>query len=464
MVAAAIGSAAWWPLRSRGPDPPELSDLPALDPDAAALIRERIDAVSAARGSAEAWGALGIACEANGITGQAAQAYETATEIAPQHARWWYRLALVRSRLGDDSAALAALDRTIAIDGGYAPAHWRRGLWLFDRGDLSAAEASFRRAIDSDPADPGGSVGLARVHLARGESQRAVETLESLLDAHPGDRYALQLLGTAYRRLNREDDAHFALALGASGEPQWRDPWSDDVATARRGYAAGLKDATRHLMTGQPAQAIPILERLRSQKPDDLALATHLASAYAAAGRAGEAIPLLEAVLVKDPDHFDAHLSLATAYHFAKASDRAAVHVERAVALRPQSAKAHFTRGMMLWQTGHAAEAAAVLAHAVALDPRDPSARVWTGLIFLERGEPTVALRYFDEALRIDPLNVEAFAGLGVAHLRLGAADDARAALHRAAQIDPNHPRVLAAQQLLQQFDGRSRRSHEPRR
>ena len=52
--------------------------------------------------------------------------------------------------------------------------------------------------------------------------------LERLLNDHPGDRYAMQLLGTAYRRLGRDDDARFALAVGAGGEPVWRDPWSDE--------------------------------------------------------------------------------------------------------------------------------------------------------------------------------------------------------------------------------------------
>jgi tetratricopeptide (TPR) repeat protein len=454
----------WWPACARGPEPPAIADLPAMDPDAAAFIRERIEQVEAAPSSAAAWGALGVACEANGITSHATRAYETATRIAPEHPRWWYRLALTRSRLGDYPGALAALDRALTLDNTYAPAHWRRGLWLFDQGQMPVAEAAFRRAIEIDAADSGGWVGLARVHLARGDNQAAVESLERLLDAHPGDRYALQLLGTAYRRLGRDDDARFALALGASGEPRWRDPWSDEVAAARRGYAASLKEATEHAMAGRFGEAIPLLERLRSQKPDDLALVTYLASAYAGSGRLSDAIPLLESVLSREPDNFDARLNLGTAYVFARAFDRARPHIDRAIALRPQSAKAQATRGMMLWQTGDTAEATPVLTRAVTLDPRDPTPRVWLGLMFLERGQSASALQSFEDALQIDPMLVDALAGSGVAHLRLGAPEPARLVLDRAAQIAPDHARVIAAQNMLQQYQASVRHGQGPRR
>src|SRR5687767_8041269 len=79
-----LGAAGvWWGLRARGPEPPRLADLGAMDPDIAALIGERIDRVSAARSSAKAWGELGIACEANGFASAAAKAYDTAIRLEP---------------------------------------------------------------------------------------------------------------------------------------------------------------------------------------------------------------------------------------------------------------------------------------------------------------------------------------------------------------------------------------------
>jgi tetratricopeptide (TPR) repeat protein len=458
---ALVIAAAWWGLRARGPQPPRLADLGAMDPEVRALISDRIERVSDARSSASAWGALGIACEANGFARTAAQAYETATTLEPANARWWYRLALLRSRLGDPSGALSALDRVLALDANYAPAHWRRGLWLFDQGNTQLAEASFRRAAEVDRTDPGGFVGLARVFLARGENQAAVDTLERLLSEYPGDRYALQLLGTAYRRLARHDDAQFALAVGAGGEPLWRDPWSDEVAAARRGFAAVLKQATGHAMAGRFSEAIPLLEQLRAQKPEDVGLVIHLGGVYAAAGRLPEAIALLDAVVARHPDSFDAHLNLATAHVFARALDRAAAHADRAIALRRDSAKAHETRGMILWQSGQVIEATAALEKALDLDPRNQQPRVWIGLMLLERGQPARAIPFFEAALRSDPMLGDALVGIGRAQIDMGEIEQARLTLARAAQVDPESQRLKAAVDLLRNVDEPQRRGRK---
>lgn len=426
-----------------------------MDPQVSALIAERIDRVSANRSDAAAWGALGIACEANGFAAHAARAYDTATTLVPQNPRWWYRAAILRSRLGDLPGALAAMDRVLALEPGYAPAHWRRGMWLFDQGDTHSAEAAFRRATDIDSADAAGWVGLARVFLARGENQSAAGTLERLLNDHPGDRYALQLLGTAYRRLGRQDDARFALAVGASGEPVWHDPWSNEVSAARRGFANLLKEATQHAMAGRFSDAIPLLEQLRAGKPADAGLLTHLGGIYAAAGRLPDAIALLESVVARDPDSFDAHLNLATAHLSARALERSAAHADRAIALRPESAKAHEMRGMIFWQSGQPAEAMRVLGTALDLDPRSQRPRVWIGWILLERGQPDRALPLFERALESDPLLVDALVGIGRAQMHMGATEQARLMLDRAAQIDPGNPRLKAAEEMMRVLEAR---------
>ena len=434
-----------------GPEPPRLADLGEMDPVVAALISERIGQVARNRSSAPAWAALGAGLQANGFSGAAAQAYATATKLDNTDARCWYRLALLQSRLGDHAAAVASLDQALRLEPTYAPAHARRGMWLLDRGRAADAEAAFRRVIEIDGSDSSGSIGLARVFLARGDNQQAMATLEQLLDRHPGDRYALQLLGTAYRRLGNEEDARFALAMGAGHEQTFRDPWLDEVAAARRGFAARLKEATAQAMAGEFAAAIPLLEQLRTERPNDVALTTHLGGIYAAAGRLADATALLDSVLAHDAGNFDAHINLAQALVRQGALDRAASHAERAVAIRPTSAKAHETKGIVQWRAGRTAEATASFERALALDPRNQQPRAWIGWIFLERQQNAPALHHFERALEVDPLVADALVGIGVLQVRVGALDQARVSFRRAEQIDPANGRLRAATELLGQ-------------
>jgi Flp pilus assembly protein TadD len=233
-----------------------------------------------------------MTCEANGIVGAARDAYARATSIEGAHAKWWYRLAFVQARTGHMDDAIQDVRRAIDLNPGYAPAHWRLGLWLLDRGDTDAAEREFMRAGEIDSGGMSSAVGLARVHLARQQNQLAVDVVERALARTPGDRYAMQLLGTAYRRLGRIDEAEYALAVGMTGEPTWPDPWTDEMLEYRRGFAVRLKDATQYFVAGQMPQAIALLEQLRREKPDDIALLNHLGEVYVAAGRIAEGVAI----------------------------------------------------------------------------------------------------------------------------------------------------------------------------
>ena len=189
--------------------------------------------------------------------------------------------------------------RAIELNPIYAPAHWRLGLWLLDQNQTEGAERAFGRATEIDPSDRAGWVGLARVYLQRNETARAAGLLERLVASGAGEPYTLQLLGTAYRRLGRADEAASALEVGARGEAQWSDPWTDEMLAFRRGYAALLRDATAYVVAGQFPAAIRILEQLRREKPNDLVLMAHLGQVYVAAGRDDDGVPLLEHVIAE---------------------------------------------------------------------------------------------------------------------------------------------------------------------
>jgi tetratricopeptide (TPR) repeat protein len=433
----------------RGPAVPELAGYGTLEPAVAAVLTERLTALSAARTDADQWGRLAMALEANGLTPQAKDTYAVATTLPATHGRWWYHLARLRARDGDTAGALAAYDETIARSPDYVPARWRRGQVLFDRGDMVAAEAAFRVAVNLAPVDSAGVTGLARVQMAQGKPQDAAATLETLLDRTPDDRYAYQVLGTAYRALGRAGDAAEATAAGASGEPRWLDPWASEVGVYRRGFAAMLKEATTLGLEGQHAEAIALLERLRTERPDDRELTVYLGGLYATAGRTADARPLLEGVLRAFPDDFDATMNLATAHLFDRAWDDADRLAARALDLRPRDADATRLRGVVAWRRGALEDAERWLGEAAAANPSDAKALAWIGSIRLERRQAARALAAYREALARDPLLGDALVGGASAALAAGAVDDAARWAARARKVAPTHSGLADVEQRL---------------
>jgi tetratricopeptide (TPR) repeat protein len=388
-------------------------------------------------------------CEANGIVGAAREAYAAAAAIDASNAKWWYRLAFVKEHNGLTEDAIRSLRRAIELNPTYAPAHRRLGLWLLDRDDLAGAERAFTRAAAIDATDVSSAAGLARVYLHRQQNQQAVDVLEHALARSPGDRYAMQLLGTAYSRLGRADEAEYALAVGMTGEPAWPDPWTDEMLQFRRGFAVRLKDATQYFLAGQLDQAIALLQQLRREKPDDVELLAHLGEVYVAAGKTGEGVTILETVVTRDPQRFEAYVNLASGYLGQNDLARATAAVDRAIAINPALGRAYETRGLILWRRGDERAAVEALREAVRCDPRDVRAVVWKGMVEMNLADPAEALESFARATRLDPTRVEAWVGVANASMTLGAWDRAAAALQHATQLNPDAPGIkLAADRL----------------
>ncbi len=433
----------------RGPAPPDLASFGTLDPAVSALVAEQLAVVKASPEDGNAWGRLGLALEANGLTAQARDTYAVATARPASHGRWWYHLARAQSREGDTDAALAAFDHAIALSPDYVPARWRRGQLLLDRGDLDGAEAAFRVAVNLAPRDSAATTGLARVHLAKGQPQEAAARLEALLDRTPTDRYAYQVLSSAYRALGRERDAGEAVAAGASGEPRWDDPWLDEMGAFRRGFAATLKEATALSVEGRFGESVALLERLRAERPDDRELLTYLGGVYATAGRFADAKAILDGVLAATPDDFEATMHLAAAHLFAGTYDDADQLVQRALTLRPGDAAAIRLRGVVAWRRQRLDEAERWLAAAAAANPEDAKAAGWLGMVRQERGRTADALLAFRQALSRDPLLAEALVGGASAAMAAGEWDQAARWLARARRVSPSQPQLAEMERRL---------------
>ena len=462
LAGAAIGLVAfiglgWVFLPSSGePGSPALTDLDALDVAAAARIRELIAAVEDAPRDAVRRGRLGMAYQANDVRQAALRSFEQAVQLDQSEPKWWYFLALARSLLGDVEGATAALDEVIARNERYVPAHWRRGELSRARGDWAAAERAFGRALAINPGEPAALVGVIRVQLQRQNTREALTLLEPLLKRFPNQTFLYQLLGQGLRQAGRYDEARIALARGKPGNPQWADPWVEELDQYRVGFAAEFKKAITLMRAGQTQRAIPMLESLRKLRPNDVTLLNNLGAAYIETRNYRAAILTLEAALADHPDHFATHLNLSVAHEHLRLLDKALHHVERAIQCNPTLAAAHLRHGKLLKNIGRFDEALAALARARQFDANEIQSLVRSGWIECQRERWAAALPYFQKAVERDSTAVEALCGLALVLMESGRLDEARQTLKKVERLKPDNPQYRQVKRRLDELGRKS--------
>ena len=458
LPAAAAGAAALVLLRPSPPAP--ITEVPHIlqgkDPGVVALVEKILAEVAADPRDPELRMRLGYAYEANFLDSLALLSYEQALASDATRARWWYRLARVKTRLGDRSGAVAAAERAAAIHPGYAPLHWRMGFWYLDQGRLDKARESFDRAGDLDPGAAPGRWGLARVMLQRRRPERAAAILEDLLERRPDDAYARLLLGTAYRQLGRLDEARLELERGAGASPRWRDGWDEEMDSYRMGLVVELGKATRLADEGRPDAAIPIMEELCRKYPRDPRLYDRLGGLYIETRRYKQALSTFEKGLRHHPENAWFHLKSGALQAEMGNYDGALRSLDRAVALDSTLGAAHQRRGRVLVETRRHAEAAEAFARALRLDPHNATLHLELGLARYELGQFSAGLDNLRRAVELDSTRARAFVALGLTQARLGAFDLAEHALRRAAVLEPRFPRLEAYQEQVREM--RSRR------
>jgi TolB-like protein/Tfp pilus assembly protein PilF len=111
---------------------------------------------------------------------------------------------------GEPSAALAAIDRALALNPNSAHAWGARGWVLGLQNQPIPAMVALQQAIRLSPLDPIGyffSTGLAFAHLAAGRYEEAIEWADRTLHARPRHRVALRFKLVCLAHLGRTDDA-----------------------------------------------------------------------------------------------------------------------------------------------------------------------------------------------------------------------------------------------------------------
>lgn len=411
--------------------PPLPGNLDSIDPD----VRERIEASSARvsedPAGADRWADLGQLYEVVGLRAQALDCYAQAQLRDADEPRWWYRSAICRGRMDDVRTALADMDHALALAPDYGPAHYRRGMFALEDGDLDTAWSAFQRAVDVAPDYFGGWTGMARVHLQRDETDDAVRVLESLVDRSPSDGTVGALLASAYRQAQTPEGERRTVGRPTSEEDKrfWDDPWQSELRSFRR--APESHRITRLLQRGKAGPVIRKLERRRDEEPDNTEFLPELAEAYFQVGRVDEARATYLALLEREPDDVGACMALARFHEAAEELRDALPWYDRAIRIDPSFGMAWAARGRILFEGAQYGPAIETLETALELDQRDADLYLWLGASRMFVSDWDGAKRDLGVYLSNEPDDSDAHLYLAKAHVKLGELDAADAELER---------------------------------
>jgi tetratricopeptide (TPR) repeat protein len=367
-LAAAV-AVAWLRLRGAPPAPPEVA-LTDADPEVAEAVRAARAGVLSEPRSAAAWGRLGMVLRAHDYGPESSACFAQAERLDPKDPRWPYLRGLTLL-LSDPDAGLPLVRRAADLCGDRVSApRLRLAEALLDRGSLDEAEAEFRRVAGREPDNPRAQLGLARLACLRGDYDASLAHLRRA-QASPAAAPPCRRLLAEVRY--RQGDVAAARDLGDTGgafeEPDWPDPFVEEVMQLQVGAGVQIAQAETLLRQGAAPEAVAVLRGTVDQHPDS-------GPAWLALGR----------VLIQVKDYPSAETALRSA-----------------VRLAPDSAEGWFHLGVALALEEKPAEAAGCFSKAVGLKPDYALAQYNLGQCLKQQGDAVGAAEAFRAALRSRP-------------------------------------------------------------
>jgi Flp pilus assembly protein TadD len=204
---------------------------------------------------------------------------------------------------------------------------------------------------------------------------------------------------------------------------------NDDAWLAHNNIAMVLTEA------GQPAEAIPHLQRALALRPGYAVAESNLGDDLTRLGRAAEALPHFQRALELQPDYAEAHNNYGVALVALARTADAIAQYEAALRARPAYAAAHRNLGLALASGGRNAEAISHFESAVRLQPDFAEAELALGIALMLENRWNEAVAHFERAIELQPESANNHFMYGRALAAQGHPDQARAHLQKAKEL-----------------------------
>lgn len=429
---------------------PQDVELPILSWDEMPAVQQQrlkpsYDRAQAEPDNIERVGALAMLLHAHELYDAAAQCYERARFLAPDHFRWTYYLGAVEQERGQGLRAQALLEAAAHQRATYAPVHVRLGNLMVADGKLDPAAEQFQKAVAVDPKLASAYHGWGRVLTARGEVEAAAEKYQHATELEEEFGEAHYALGLAYRRLGRdtESEKHLARYEQLQSTPTPRlDPLLEEV-DALVNQQLQTQTASLDLPKESLEKTAQELEIALEAQPWLVMARANLIAIYFQIGQPAKAELHYRKAMEVDPSDARLNYNWGVMQGLQNNLDEAGKAFRRALDTDPSYADAHAQLGEVLWQQEKREEALQQYRKAIEADPGHRRAHLLLGqgLIYFDRVEK--GLDHLRQTVRVEDRQTPMYMrGLAIACAVSGKVDEAdkyfREARSRAADMKMN--------------------------
>ena len=442
-----------YPRLAQAPPPVPLpKELDGLEPLLRSYIIEQADWVRQSPRQAKRHATLGLVYAANGLWSEARLAFENAVRLDPSEPLAHLYAAVSLEELGAQEEAIPRLRRLVVQFPDFAPGSYRLGEALLRAGKLHEAAPAFQRLIELAPGEWRGYAGLGDIKTRTGDAAGGAQLLEKAVQLDARAKPAHHLLGQAYQRLGRTNEARRELRLGLNAlHYPMPDPWAAQAPQHMRLLSDLVEMAREYREAGLPGKAVAVLEPALPFHTNNVSLLNNLAIACQQAGQGPRARDLVNRALRLDPRSVPAHVTLSAVLLAQAQNEEALREANQAVDLAPNNAQPCLAKANALLALERDTEALAALQAAARLDPQNAPILVDTGDVCLRNlNRPQEALEHYTRAVQLDPVCVPALLRLADLQLRLGNLPEAQGTIEAAQPLAPGEPALKRLEQRLQ--------------
>lgn len=358
--------------------------------------------------------------------------------------------------IGEYQRAYATVEQLTSSDGADAALLSVCGRAALALGKFDTAAQCLAPAAKRDAANPELRLLLGQAYARLGDMLRAMRELDAALDAAPGDAKVWQQAADIHYGFGRFQEATVRYRRAQALDVNLTNAYLGEL---RAQLALGDEDAARavadkfargqewardfgmaliDLHAGKPDEAIPLLERVAPQAPNESGLILALAEARLRRDDLNGARAALADWIKSHPRDPEPHVALGRIAEAGGQFAQAQAHYERALMLLPSNgaaqlgiARAHFARRQLT-------EAQTAAQEAIRLDRPSVEPYLLAAEISRARGDPDGAIRHATDAASLDTRDARPYVLLGKIWLERKDYDAAIKAWEKAVALDPS--------------------------